>query len=222
MGPVIRNHEGFIDKYIGDAIMALFPDSAEQGLRAALGMLGRLDRFNATLGAELHTATDDIEIGVGLHTGRLMLGIIGEAERCDGTVISDAVNLASRLESLTKYYGAAILVSGQFLRRVPTRDFFKSRLLDFVRVKGKNEAITIHEILVPGHASGQDKIAAKDRFEKALGCYYRGEFGTARARFEGLAEECPEDNAIPIFLRRMKDRSDHPEGWDGITVLDSK
>ncbi len=222
MGPVIRNHEGFIDKYIGDAIMALFPDSAEQGLRAALGMLGRLDRFNATLGAELHTATDDIEIGVGLHTGRLMLGIIGEAERCDGTVISDAVNLASRLESLTKYYGAAILVSGQLLRRVPTRDFFKSRFLDFVRVKGKNEAITIHEILVPGHASGQDKIAAKDRFEKALGCYYRGEFGTARARFEGLAEECPEDNAIPIFLRRMKDRSDHPEGWDGITVLDSK
>jgi class 3 adenylate cyclase len=104
MGPVIRDHNGFIDKYIGDAIMALFKN-ADDALRAGLAMLDTLDQFNAGRRA---AGQQPIAIGIGINTGSLMLGTIGERHRMDGTVISDAVNLAARVESLTKdYKGAA-------------------------------------------------------------------------------------------------------------------
>jgi class 3 adenylate cyclase len=112
MGPLIREHGGFIDKYIGDAIMALFPRGASQAVAAALAMSEGIKAFNATNGRE------PIAIGIGINTGSLMLGIVGEEMRYDGTVISDAVNLASRLESLTKYYGVDIIVSGATLAKL--------------------------------------------------------------------------------------------------------
>lgn len=212
-GPVIRNHNGFIDKYIGDAIMALFPDKPADGLRAALGMFESLERFNQDREA--------IRIGIGLHTGKLMLGIIGEAERFDGTVISDAVNLASRLESLTKYYGACILISGQTLDMISDRSFFESRLLDRVLVKGKTEAVSIHEILVPRNGSYEAKLASRSRFEDALDWYFRGYFDAAQAGFADLLRENPEDLAIPIYLQRMKANAGS-KNWTGVTVLDNK
>ncbi len=98
MGPVIAQHGGFIDKYIGDAIMALF-EKADDGVRAGLAMLAILERFNAKRQA---AGAEPIVIGIGLNTGSVMMGTIGERHRMDGTVISDAVNLAARLESLTR------------------------------------------------------------------------------------------------------------------------
>ena len=103
MGPVIRAHNGFIDKYIGDAIMALF-NNADDALCAGLAMHDALEGFNAE---RVASGLEPIAIGVGLNTGSLMLGTIGEKHRMDGTVISDAVNLASRIESLTKEYASA-------------------------------------------------------------------------------------------------------------------
>ena len=116
MGPVIRDHNGFIDKYIGDAIMALF-ESADDAVRAGLGMLETLEAFNAERRA---AGQEPIGIGVGINTGTLMMGTIGEKHRMDGTVISDAVNLASRIESLTKTYHVGLLVS-QYTVREPGR-----------------------------------------------------------------------------------------------------
>src|ERR1700722_4014378 len=107
MGPVIRTHNGFIDKYIGDAIMALFED-ADDALRAGLAMHAALEGFNEERRA---SGLEPIAIGIGLNTGSLMLGTIGEKNRMDGTVISDAVNLASRIESLTKEYHVGLLIS---------------------------------------------------------------------------------------------------------------
>ena len=107
MGPVIRDHNGFIDKYIGDAIMALF-ESPTMRVRAGLAMLDTLDAFNAERRA---AGLEPIGIGIGINTGSLMLGTIGEKHRMDGTVISDAVNLASRIESLTKDYHVGLLIS---------------------------------------------------------------------------------------------------------------
>jgi hypothetical protein len=139
-----------------------------------------------------------MHIGIGLHTGKLMLGIIGEAERFDGTVISDAVNLASRLESLTKYYGVGILVSGQTLAQIGDKSFFESRLLDRVQVKGKSEAVELHEVLVPKHSGCAEKLACRPQFQEALDGYFQGDFERSGELFATLIRECPNDHALPI------------------------
>ncbi len=141
IGPVVRQHNGFIDKYIGDAVMALFPAGPDDALRAARAMLRALDTFNAE-----EAAVAPISIGIGVHTGLLMLGTIGEARRMEATVIADAVNLASRLEGLTKEYGVHIITSGQTLARVSDCTMFPHRSLGTVKVKGKLEAVEIFEV----------------------------------------------------------------------------
>jgi len=142
MGPVIAQHGGFIDKYIGDAIMALF-EKADDGVRAGLAMLAILERFNAT---RLAAGAEPIVIGVGLNTGSLMMGTIGEQHRMDGTVISDAVNLAARLESLTKDYRVALLVSQFTVDRLDDPEAYALRPVDTVVVRGRTQPVAIFEV----------------------------------------------------------------------------
>jgi class 3 adenylate cyclase len=142
MGPVIRNHHGFIDKYIGDAIMALFTN-ADDALRASLAMLETLVAFNAR---RRSAGLEPIAIGIGLNTGSLMLGTIGEKHRMDGTVISDAVNLASRVESLTKEYRVGLLISQYTYEHLADPAAYDIRPIDVVVVKGKTQPVTIYEV----------------------------------------------------------------------------
>jgi class 3 adenylate cyclase len=145
MGPVIRDHHGFIDKYIGDAIMALFAN-ADDALQAGLAMMATLDGFNA----ERRTAgREPIEIGIGINTGSLMLGTIGEKHRMDGTVISDAVNLAARIEGLTKNYGAPMLISEYTYEELADPGAYAIRPVDVVVVKGKTRPVAIHAVNPP-------------------------------------------------------------------------
>ena len=142
MGPVIAQHGGFIDKYIGDAIMALF-EKADDGVRAGLAMLAILERFNVT---RLAAGAEPIVIGIGLNTGSLMMGTIGEQHRMDGTVISDAVNLAARLESLTKDYRVALLVSQFTVDRLDDPEAYALRPVDTVVVRGRTQPVAIFEM----------------------------------------------------------------------------
>ncbi|MCB1194528.1 MAG: adenylate/guanylate cyclase domain-containing protein, partial [Leptospiraceae bacterium] len=119
MSPAIRKNRGFIDKYIGDAIMALFPENVEDALDSALAMLVALKELNYV---RKEKNFPEIRIGIGIHTGTLMLGTIGDDERMDGTVISDAVNLASRMEGLTKFYSSTILVSELSFKKIKRPD----------------------------------------------------------------------------------------------------
>jgi class 3 adenylate cyclase len=151
MGPVIRTHNGFIDKYVGDAIMALF-DTADEALRAGLAMFDALDAFNADRRlADLAP----IAIGIGVNSGSLMLGTIGEKHRMDGTVISDAVNLASRIEDLTKVYRAGLLMSQYTYEQLAEPEAYRIRPIDVVRVKGKTQPVAIYEVFQnnPGRSS---------------------------------------------------------------------
>jgi len=145
MGPVIRDHHGFIDKYIGDAIMALFAN-ADDALRAGLAMLAALDGFNDDRRA---AGLAPIEIGIGINTGSLMLGTIGEKHRMDGTVISDAVNLAARIESLTKDYAAPMLISEFTYRELSQPEASAIRPVDVVVVKGKTRPVAIYAVSPP-------------------------------------------------------------------------
>jgi class 3 adenylate cyclase len=148
IGPIIRHHGGFIDKYIGDAIMALFPESPIHAVRCAVDMQIALRSFNDKW---LGLVNQEIRIGCGIHYGPMVLGVVGYAERLSGTVMSDAVNLASRLESLTKQYSAQIIVSEDVMQHMSAAESneFKNRMLDSVRVKGRNALVTIYQINVP-------------------------------------------------------------------------
>jgi class 3 adenylate cyclase len=159
MGPVIRDHHGFIDKYIGDAIMALF-GNADDAVRAGLAMLRTLEEYNAGRHA---ASLDPIAIGVGINTGLLMLGTIGEKHRMDGTVISDAVNLAARVESLTKEYREPLLISEFTLGDLADPGAYDIRPVDEVVVKGKTRAVKIYAVRAPTAAwvAGDDSLSPK-------------------------------------------------------------
>ncbi len=144
MGPIIREHGGFIDKYMGDAIMALFEGGPDDAVRAAIAMLRQLEVYNQ---GRVRAGYQPIEIGIGINSGDLMLGTVGEHRRMEGTVISDTVNLASRLESLTKEYGVPLIISENTMKGLETP--YPTRFIDRLVVKGKSEPVSIFEVRDP-------------------------------------------------------------------------
>ncbi|HSF73488.1 MAG TPA: ATP-binding protein [Microcoleus sp.] len=222
VSPAIREHYGFIDKYIGDAIMALFPQSPDDAVQAAISMQQKVALFNQE---RKQQELAPISIGIGLHTGNLMLGTIGEPERMETTVISDAVNLASRLEGLTKLYGAGILISVHTLVRLEQIQNYSFRFLDRVRVKGKNDAVAIYEIYETGEGlSNQLKTQTKSIFEAAVMAYNRQDFVGAQPIFEEILATNPDDKAAMLYDKRCSQYLQYgvPEDWDGVTDLDFK
>jgi class 3 adenylate cyclase len=143
-GPIIRAHGGFVDKYPGDGIMALFPGSADEALVAALAMRERLVGYNE---GRVHGGYVPIRFGIGIHTGPLMLGTIGESNRMDSTVISDTVNAASRIEGLNKKFSTDILVSGETLKNLNAAEAFETRFVGEETVKGKAKAVRVFELV---------------------------------------------------------------------------
>ncbi len=144
-GPVVRACGGFIDKYIGDAIMAVFPRAADDALDAARGLQMAVDRFNDEWVAEGHSP---VRIGVGVHVGQVVLGTVGEAERMEGTVISDAVNVASRLEGQCKVLGVGIVVSEAVFAACSEPMRQPRRALGAVEVRGRSGTINAFELVV--------------------------------------------------------------------------
>lgn len=218
MEPVIRNNKGFIDKYIGDSIMALFPDSPEDGINAAIEMRIKLSQFNQVMSQFEKPA---INSGIGLHTGKLMLGVVGGEGRMDGTVISDAVNLASRLEGLTKVYGSSIIISQDTLIHLKNPSVYHYRFLDITKVKGKKQSVYIFEIL-DGEPDDikQLKINTKDKFTEGINLYKAAKFEEAMDVFEEVFEINKNDKAARLYIDRCASflRFGVPDDWDGIDV----
>ncbi|MCW7482304.1 adenylate/guanylate cyclase domain-containing protein [Leptospira kanakyensis] len=139
-GPIIRDHNGFVDKYLGDGMMALFPGPPDESLVAAIAMRHALREYND---GRVRGGYQAVEFGIGIHTGPLMLGTIGENRRMDSTVISDTVNAASRLEGLTKKYSADILVSGSTIASLERPELFQTKFVAEETVKGKLKPIEV-------------------------------------------------------------------------------
>jgi two-component system sensor histidine kinase ChiS len=222
VSPVIRAHQGFIDKYIGDAIMALFPESADHAVRAAVDMQKQVIIYNQDRQLSNYPP---ITIGIGLHAGTLMLGTIGEEERMESTVIADAVNLASRLEGLTKIYGAGILVSDSILERLGKREKYMCRFVDRVTVKGKKSVVSVYEIY---DADTEQSIELKQEtateYQRGLELYFEQNFTKAQKIFNKICERNPQDKLAAIYCKRSLNNRMYgvPEGWSGIEALDEK
>lgn len=143
MEPIITRHSGFIDKYIGDAIMALFYQRADNAVEAAIDIHKSLLRLNK-LRVKEHQ--EPVHVGIGINTGELMLGIIGSQQRLESSVIGDAVNIAAHIERLTRIYHLPLLISGNTKFSLQQPENFKLRFIDTVHMKGKIEAVDIWEV----------------------------------------------------------------------------
>jgi len=221
-GPLIREHNGFIDKYIGDAIMALFDREPEDALRAAIAMRKALGLFNVR---RKEKGFEPIKIGIGINTGNLILGTIGEPERMEGTVISDAVNLASRMEGLTKFYDATILISDRTFSKIADPSKYNFRVLDKVSVKGKKESVSVIEIL-DGDSDEMLalKVSTKPEFERGIYSYLNQEFTVALVHFKTVLDQNSTDRAAQLYCERAGYYAEHgvPPGWDAVETFTEK
>jgi hypothetical protein len=203
MEPAIVAHQGFIDKYIGDAIMALFSGSADDAVQSGIAMLHRLAEYNQ------HRANSGyvpIQIGIGINTGSLILGTVGGQNRMDSTVISDAVNLASRLEGLTKKYGVSLLMSHYTFSQLEDVNQYAFRAIDRVQVKGKSAEVSVYEVFDADPPQLREgKLITKTAFEEALLLYNRHSFTYAARLFEEVLKLNPEDRVAQIYLERCQD-----------------
>ncbi|WP_017303304.1 adenylate/guanylate cyclase domain-containing protein [Spirulina subsalsa] len=203
MEPAITQNGGFIDKYIGDEIMALFSGSADDAVQAGVSMLKRLASYNQHRHKRERTP---ISIGIGINTGHLMLGTVGGNRHMDGTVVSDTVNLASRLERLTRLYRVSLLISHQTFLKLSHRSEYGIRLIDRVIVKGKSEQVSVFEVFdadPPDVYEGKQKT--KTRFEQALLCYYMGDLPQAVQLLAECLSVNPQDSVAQIYLERCYD-----------------
>ncbi|MFC1822416.1 adenylate/guanylate cyclase domain-containing protein [Thermodesulfobacteriota bacterium] len=202
MGPVIRNHHGFIDKYIGDAIMALFEKSADDAVRAALGMLRKLDEYNE---GRKRAGYAPVRIGIGINTGTLRIGTVGEHSRMEGTVISDAVNVSSRIEGMTKIYGVSLLISDETYRNLEDLSRYHTREIDRIKVKGKSEPVTIWEVFDCDPLDIFNyKLNVKMIFGEARSLYQSKRFEEANELFLDCLARNPDDKTAEFYRNRCK------------------
>lgn len=197
LGPVVRDSGGFIDKYIGDGIMALFPGGAQDAIQAGIAIQESIRVYNQE---RITNDLQPIAMGIGVHAGALMLGVVGEEERLEGTVISDAVNLASRIEGLTSVYGCPMLVSDAALQQCQEPSSFDHRPIAQVKVKGKSERTLVHEILDADDLNQRRlKSLTKSDFLEAIRLYGTGLAQDAVGCFGRVLALNPLDRAAALL-----------------------
>ena len=220
----IQSSRGTIDKYIGDAIMSFWgaplPDTehASHAIAAALAMQRRIRTLDAVFAGR---GWPTLHIGIGLNTGTMSVGDMGSAFRRSYTVLGDSVNLAARLEGLTKEYGVGILVSEHVANAATQYDY---REIDRVRVKGKQQAITICEPLGRKGETDGPTLARAAVLADALDAFRHGRWDLAASKFEALGQTPADSKLASLYLGRITHFRQHPppEGWDGVTNFTTK
>lgn len=199
VAPLIQHHGGVIDKILGDGILAFFPDSTGEALTAALAIQAAMDRFNLEVCHPRHGYS--LEVGIGIHSGLCILGTLGDARRMNTTVISDAVNVASRIEAMTKEYRCPILISQDVFQKSLFTDDVVFRFVDSVRLKGKTEPTVLYEARTRS-ALGSTELSFVDGFEQAALAFHEGAVDRARDLFLGLRAAYPDEASVELYLRR--------------------
>lgn len=222
LGPIIRSHQGFINQYLGDSIMAIFPRHPEDALNAAIEMQKAVLLLNQQRSAE---GLPEIRAGIGMHTGSLIMGITGDEYRMDAATISDTVNTAARIESLTKYYRSPLLLSGDTLRQITNQSNYYLRNLGKVQLKGKHKLLSIVECMNGYPAEeAEKKIKNLPQFNQAMNYYLEQRFENAIQAFQNIITTDPADRTAILFkenaLKYLKNGV--PENWTGAEEMMSK
>jgi adenylate cyclase len=229
MTRIVFRHNGTLDKYIGDAVMAFWgapfedPDHATEGCHAALEMIARLKEMQKKWKSEGRPVLD---IGVGLCTGVASVGNMGSALRYGYTALGDSVNLSSRLEGLNKEYATHILLSDTTYAAVED-PFLIFRELDLIRVKGKLQPVTLYELVAARGTPEGDAPDIEERLEffaQGRACYRERRWQDAQIVFEKLLERWPEDGPARMYQNRCKEYlvAGPEENWDGVYVMTHK
>jgi adenylate cyclase len=219
MTKIIMQNGGTVDKFIGDAIMAFWnapldeKEHAKLACKSAIEQINALEKIRKSLSKK---NMPDIKIGCGINTGEAVIGNMGSEDRFNYTALGDSVNLASRLESLTKQYGVSIIVSESTYNKVKGK--FDFRKLDKVKVKGKKIPITIFELCV----KNEEDFARQ--FEKALACYFDRNFAKAKQEFEHALKLKKDDVSCRLFIERCREYSKNKPAsdWDGSFEMKTK
>lgn len=203
MNPIVQRNHGFVDKYIGDAIMALFSRSVEDSLIAGIEMHREIQSYNAERTKASYTP---VHIGVGIHYGSVMLGIVGSEDRLQSTVVSDTVNVASRIEEMTREFGSQILISREAADRIPRFDLrFKHRILGEITLRGKSKMVQVLEILEGlNPEEALPYLQHKNDFEFAVIAYQNRNLSQAFKIFEEIAQNHPQDQACLEYMRKIQ------------------
>lgn len=201
VSPIIRQHNGFIDKYMGDGLMALFPNNADDAIQAGISIQQQLMKYNKE---RIQKERVPIDVGIGIHAGSVMLGTVGEQERMESTVISDAVNIAARLERLSKDYNARLIISQATLNTLMKPEAITYRLLHNVKLKGKSKLIMAVEILDADPSTViQQKTKTLAIYHEARKHFYDKKYILAKEGFLKVLALHPTDNVANIFLEEI-------------------
>ncbi|MCS6985745.1 MAG: adenylate/guanylate cyclase domain-containing protein [Leptospiraceae bacterium] len=213
MGPIIRKNQGFIDKFLGDGFMALFPTSPQLAFKAAIQLQEELRNYNE---AKIKENYPPVEFGVGIHYGEVMLGVLGEAERVDVTVISDAVNLAARLQELSRILETPVVMSEVFFQQLTDVSDINYRMLGQVRVKGKTYSVTVFEALSARSPEVADALAlSKGIFERGIFHYLEKDYARAEELFAKSLIVYAEDKVAKMYLERCRQLRENPKSeWE--------
>ena len=222
LGPIIRANNGFINQYLGDSIMAIFPEDPEDALHAAVGMQKAVHELNKE---RKENGLPPIRAGIGMHTGSLIMGITGDEFRMDAATISDTVNTAARIESLTKYYKSPLLLTDHTLQYLNGQNNFHFRHLGSVKLKGKNNLLSIIECI-----NGFDELQFERKlrtlalFKDAMSSYHDQQFENALQIFQTILAQDPDDLTAIYFLDNTKKylREGIPKNWTGAEEMVSK
>jgi adenylate cyclase len=222
----ITDNRGLLDKYIGDAIMAVFgapfisDRDADNAVKAAIAMMDGLNEFNET---RREVGKEEIQIGIGVSTGEVVSGNIGSSKRMDYTVIGNGVNLAARLEGATKVYRTPILLGEKTVAALT--DTYALRELDRIRVKGQNEPVAVFEALGGLDRERRDAVeAGLESFEEGIALYRTRNWAEAQRCFT-VAKTChPDDHVADLYLNRCERliAAPPPDEWDGVWTMASK
>ena len=213
---------GFIDSFAGDEIMALFEVSADRAVQAGVGMARALEEFNRRSAS---AGGPQLRAGIGVNTGPLVLGTVGGHERIQCTVIGDTVNLASRIEQLTKVYDARFLVGEHTVESLQGPDRFSLRRVDRVAVKGKERPVNLYEVLdAESTARRAAKEATRGLLDEAMARYLDWDFASAARLFTEGVRRDPQDPVFALFQSRAVryEATPPPVDWQGFESLTSK
>lgn len=222
VSPCIEENNGFIVKYLGDGMMAIFPYSVDDAVQAAINKKILVQQFNLR---RIISHQPMISVGIGIHTGHMMVGIIGEERRMQGDAFSDHVNLTSRVESLTRFFDVALLITEEALMRLENKLLYNVRFMGRVRVLGKENPLSLYEIF-----DGDDdeifksKLESRSDFELGLKEFLRGDFCHAQHLFSSALARNPSDKAANFYFDQSKEMRNHqiPEDWDGVVIMNHK